>query len=291
MRLSISTEPFSSRFSHEHSFRLIADAGFEAVDLGLFSKKDVEWLSAPDYLERAAKVKAALKRTGLIAGQVHAPFPSFIEDDADRTRRTHALILRSIEVTAALSSPYVIVHPAVVPFGSAKYNDRRAMRALNLQFYESLIPAAQELGVKVALENMFGYDPRKKAITTCYTSDATDLADLIDELGEWTTACLDVGHSVLTGRNAAREIDLLGSRLTSLHIQGNDAVNDIHTVPYLHDALDWPEIATALRRNHYAGTYNLEVGGLFLSMPEALLPAALRFAHAAGVLAAQAGED
>ncbi len=278
MKISISTEPLSSRFSMEKVLRMAADAGFEAVDLGLFSRADAEWLAADSYLRRAEEIKREAEAARIVVGQIHAPFPSYFEADRERTAHACSCILRSLEVATELQCPHVIVHPATVACNSPLFSDAAAMRAINLAVYEAILPRAEALGVGIALENLFGYDDVRGEIVPCYASEVSALKEIARTLGGRTSVCLDVGHSAVTNRDPAAQTAQLGPLLSTLHIQTNDAVSDLHTLPFLYPSTDWEALREALRACNYAGTFNLEVFGFFRHIPDEMIPAALSFA-------------
>ena len=95
--------------------------------------------------------------------------------------------------------------------------------------------------IKIALENMWGRDPRTNVIVPNVCSVAAELADYADALDpDWFTVCLDIGHIGLVREYEAPFIKYLGAdRLTCVHIHDNDYISDLHTCPFT-GKLPWP---------------------------------------------------
>ena len=96
----------------------------------------------------------------------------------------------------------IVVHPVFF---------RKQMKAKNLAMYGELQPDAQRAGVKIALENMWGWDRRRNTICKNVCSDAGSLAEYYDALDPaFFTVCLDLGHVGLVGEYEAQTIKRLG---------------------------------------------------------------------------------
>ena len=150
--------------------------------------------------------------------------------------------------------------------------------SMNMEFFEKLLIRAKALGIKLAIENMWGREignPERIIKNVC--SDATELIKYHDAIdSEYITVCLDVGHSGLVGEKADEMALALGPRLGALHIHDNDFKVDSHSLPYL-GRLDFDALISALAKIHYSGDMTLEAHGFPDSMPDALLLPAMRF--------------
>jgi len=277
--LSISTCAIWDRCDPEDGLAMIADAGFNGYDLDLFSKKPAMWLSGGRDL---SAIRRAGEAQGLACAQTHAPFPVYFPDDEERTKEIRSRFARAMEATSALESPYMVVHPINVVRRHPRYGDSAWLKGMNLDFYGAALDRAHDLGVVIALENLFTFDA-DGSIVNSYVSWPEELTDLVDSL-KGTVACLDTGHCLLTGRRPEDAARILGGRLGALHIQSNDAQRDLHMPPYMHPQTDWDALADALRAIGYDGWINLETFGFAAHAPAELIPAALAYQRACGAL-------
>jgi sugar phosphate isomerase/epimerase len=195
---------------------------------------------------------------GVSFNQTHAPFASFIEGDDKYNEWIRPLLFKSIEATAILGAKYMVVHPFYVSKDKKK---------ANMEFFASMLPFAEKHNVKLALENMFGWDPVRDVLIKNVCSDAEELCDYVDSLdSEYAVACLDVGHCGLVGENAPDMIRKLGDRLKCVHIHDNDNVTDLHTIPFS-QKLDFGEIVKAMHDIGYEGELTLEADAFFKGFP------------------------
>ncbi len=275
MYLSTQTDVTAQKFNIETAVRMIADAGFDAVDLSMFENESTAWIFKDGFENRIKELKRIAEDKGIFFNQAHAPFPSFrINDDAYNTK-IRPMLLRAIEAAGLLCVKNIVIHPV---------DYRQNNKANNLALYNELLPAAKRAGVKIALENMWGYDNRSGVIVPNVCSVAEELADFVDSLDpDWFTVCLDIGHVGLVHEHEAPFIKALGAkRLTCVHIHDNDYIHDSHTCPFT-GKLPWNEIAAAFAEIGYTGDITLEADNfLARNLPLSLYPAGLRFMSAAG---------
>ena len=210
--------------------------------------------------------------------QAHAPFPSYRVGDDAYNARIRPLLIRAIEAAGIVGADNIVIHPVV-------FNDRDKdeNKARNIEMYNALAPFAEAAGVKIAVENMWGWDQRRGVIRSNVCSVAPELADYYDALDpDRFTVCMDVGHIGLVGEYEAAYIRTLGQkRLGCVHIHDTDYVHDLHTCPFT-KKLPWQEIAGAFARIGYLGDITLEADNFLVPLPDALVPAGLAFMQAAG---------
>ena len=274
MLLSTQTESTARVFGLTKAVEMIAAAGFDAVDLSMFDDPSNEWMYQDGYRKKIAQAHRAAEDAGVFFNQGHAPFPTMKDGDEAFNVMRRKQVLRSIEIAGMLGVRNLVVHPVYF-----KENKKEK----NLEMYQSFLPAAEKAGVRIALENMWGHDDRRGVITKNVCSDAQELSDYVDALdSRYFTVCLDIGHVGLVGDYEAETIRALGAeRLTCVHIHDNDYVHDLHTVPFA-GKLPWPEICDAFSEIGYRGDLTLEADNFLKRMPQALIPAGLRFMHDAG---------
>ena len=126
--------------------------------------------------------------------------------------------------------------------------------------YAKLLPFAKECGVKIATENMWGWDTEKDEATPLACSPHTNFKAHLDALpDDYYVACLDIGHAEMRGTqtSAVDMVYTLGDKLEALHIHDVDLHHDNHQIPFSLK-VDFQPIAKALRDIGYKGWYTLE---------------------------------
>lgn len=287
--ISAQTSPFLQTVGRDECIDILKGAGFEAVDYGissyavyayaarhegdsLFEKSDAEVLS---YFHEETE---AFRKSGLVIGQTHAPFPSNrLTDTGVEWGEHHQRLARlALQITADAGCPYMVLHPV---FNNHIYYDGNAELAAyhweqNLQFLRPLFPLLKDTGVKILLENMWGRVFQTVPIFPSVISHAPEFIEWIDRLNEEAGAelfgaCLDTGHAILTGDDPAQMVTALGTRLKALHMHDVRPDHDMHTTMFEGDC-DWAALADALAASPYTGTLNYETGGFPKSRPQEL---------------------
>lgn len=274
MKLVTQTEVLSDRFGDEKAVKIICESGFDGIDYSMFCMKDDNnLLNTASYKEHIKELKRIAQGYSLTFEQSHAPFPPIIENDDEYSRKTIEKVKRAIEIAGMLDAKICVVHPCV-------FSENQFER--NMELYHSLEPYAKDYGVKIALENMWGWDDNLKRIVPNVCSAAEDFNRYVDAVNpDNFTACLDLGHCGLVGEDAASMIRDMGSRIGCLHIHDNDNIHDSHVLPYLSE-MDWDSILRALADIDYAGNFTYEADGFLRMYPDSMLPACERFMHDVG---------
>ncbi len=253
------------------SVRLIAEAGFDAIDVSMFDDEQNAWMFKDGFEKTIDEVKKTAEKLGVFFNQAHAPFPTMKAGDDAYNTMIRPKVIRSIEIAGMLGVKNIIIHPVVFP---------ENLKENNLKMYNELLPYAKKAGVKIALENMWGRDKRRGVIVPNVCSVAEELADYYDSLDpDWFTVCLDIGHIGLVGEYEYEFIKALGGkRLTCLHVHDNDYVHDSHTAPFMMN-LPWDDIAKGLAEINYSGDMTLEADNFLAHLPLELYPAGLKFMY------------
>lgn len=282
MQLVTNTEIISDWFGDKKALELIKKAGFDGADYSMFNMmSESSPLNGNDYKAYVKELSDYSKSIGISFVQGHSPFPGFDRSRPEYSERIAPLIRRSIEIAGMLGIEYLVIHPispTQIPLDVDLFE-------FNMKYYKSLLPYAKEYGVKICLENMWGYDAKRGYIMPNVCSFAKDLSDYVDALdSEYFTACLDLGHSGLIGEEASDAIRILGhDRLSALHVHDNDYKNDTHTLPY-YGKMNWDEITKALSDIKYKGRFTYEAAVFLKPLPheqEAVL-AGLKYMEAIG---------
>ena len=284
MKLSTMTNYLSSLYGDEKAIRMIADAGFDAVDFSMLDFQTPRGiLQGEDYREKAEKVRKAAEKCGLVINQCHAPF-AFNYSDPAGFGFSGKMIRRSLEAAGIMGAKNIVVHP----LHYRRYKENAAfVHFENVKMYQSILPYAKECGVTVCAENMWQWDNDHTKILPDECSFPDEFSFLIDEVGAKNFgACLDLGHAALTsadvGWTTAEFIKKLGKkRLKALHVHDNDGIHDQHTAPFM-GTMDWDEITKALKKIKYEGDFTFEADPFLKKYPEEFIPTALKYLHDTG---------
>lgn len=253
MKTSTEIASIARLIGEERAVEYCAKAGFDAWDFSMFEMARYNWgkqcvvendhpLHGSDYLAFARKLKKIGLDNGIVCNQSHAPFPVSCPE-------IRSYLKRAIECTAEAGGSICIIHP-----------DNGRSPEENAEMYNELLPFAKEHGVKIATENMWGWDKEKDqvAFAACMTPESFNAhLDAVND--EYFIACLDLGHAEMrgTGTSAVELIKALGPRLGALHIHDNDKWHDSHGIPGSMK-IDFPPIVKALREIDYSGYFTLE---------------------------------
>lgn len=276
MKLVTQTEVLSDRFGDEKAVRIICENGFDGIDFSMFDLDEDDCiLNKPGYKNHLRNLLDIARSYGVTFEQAHAPFPSAREGNSEYNEFIFDKIKKAIEIAGILDTKIIVVHP--VQFS-------KDQKERNLELYRSFEPFAQQCGVKIALENMWGTKEvdgvRKIVPNVC--SVASEFNDYFDSLNSDNfTTCLDLGHCGLVGDDAASMIREMNSRLGCLHIHDNDFLHDSHTLPYTMK-MDWDSILKALADVDYKGNFTYEADYFMKRFPDDLLPACSKFMHEVG---------
>ncbi len=252
MITSTTTNRLFETLGYEKGIEAAAKAGFDALDLNLCLLMDNSEMSEENYAGTAAMLKDTAEKNGIYFNQAHAPYPAYIEGDEEYNTKIFPQLVRAIRIAGIIGASQIIVHPTEI------YKEPEQMK-FNVDFYKRLIPYCKEAGVKIGIENMWGWADNYTRIVPNVCSTGRELAMYYDELDpEYFTVCLDIGHTVLTGQQPQEAIIEIGPRLGALHIHDNNGIDDLHDIPY-RGILDWEKITKALSEVKYSGDFTYEV--------------------------------
>ena len=276
------------------SFRYIKECGFNAVDFNIDHKLPGAKMrtgeltkffdqSIEELIEFYRPLKEASEKYDVEISQMHAPFPVWYKE-MDAVNEYVVMVIDKIcAICQFVGCPAIVVHPAGRSTKELEWET-------NLQIYRSFMPSAKKYGIKLCLENMFGMVKGRPVEAVCARAEeAVRYIDFLNEEagGDYFGFCLDVGHATLTGKNLRDYINILGKRLTCLHIHDNDGRNDLHLMPYT-QLVDWESFILGLKDIGYEGTIGFETFRvLTASFPKELWPSALRLISDTGRYFAQ----
>ena len=265
MLLSTQTHVLSCSFGTVNAVEMLSAAGFDSLDYSMFCmSKDDCILNGDDFKEYVKKVKSAADRNSIRFTQAHAPFSFEMKtSEKEHVEFVKKRIIRAMEIASMLEVPIMIVHPMQFRKYS-KHGSPKFFKKANCEFYGDLIPFSEKYGVKIACENMWQYNHRKKRIVDSVCADPQEFIYYIDSQNSPNmVACMDLGHCELTGRKTADCIRAMGSRIQALHVHDNYGVNDDHLLPG-YGKLDWDEIMKALAEINYRGNLTFEADNFLM---------------------------
>lgn len=276
MILSSQNAGLAAAYGQEGAIDVMKEAGYDAIDMSLFGmSSDTSVFNSEDYKKRALEIRAYADKKGIAFNQSHAPFIFNWKNPSEYEERVLPRTIRALEVTALLGGRICIVHP-ISPMEYLGHEEELFER--NMAMYRTLLPYAKEFDVKIALENMWQIERKRKHIGANVCSHAREFARYLDTLDdEHFVACLDLGHCGLVGEEAQDAIRILGhDRLKALHVHDNDYRNDTHTMPFMSE-MCWEEIMKALADIKYDGEFTYEADNFLAHFPKDYKPQAAKF--------------
>lgn len=278
MKLVTQTSVSAGRFTDAGAVKRICEAGFDGIDYSLFYlKRDDCPLMTPAYEKHCRKLLDIAGSYGVTFEQAHAPFPMYYPFRPQYHQKMMDTARRALEICSVMGIKACVIHPS----GEFWFHRHGG----NIEMFNELLPTAKQCGVKIAIENMYGWfaplRKNKKSRNICSTPE--DFNYILDHLDpDWFTGCLDLGHCGLVRVDAADMIYKMGGkRITALHVHDNNFVDDTHTLPY-QQKMDWPRILKALADINYSGEFTFEADSFLRKLPDELFPSALKFMHDTG---------
>lgn len=222
--------------SLQKKFQLAADAGLDGLELtGVSTQAEAEDA-------RAAADAAGIEIASVMAGS-HWSLPLSSTDEAVRVEGVEGIV-DSLKVANWAGTDTVLVVPGVVD----EDNQYHAALDLAAKSIRELLPAAEELGVSMALENVWNK----------FLLSPVEMRDFIDQFdSEFVNAYFDVGNILLYGY-PVHWIEVLGERITRVHVKDFDT-NSRTFVPLLTGSVDYPRVVNALRGVGYDGWLTAEL--------------------------------
>lgn len=224
-------------------FIVARKAGFEGVEL-----------AAPGF--DVAEVKAAMEVSGIIVdGTVNADHWNVRHTDPDPEVRAAALksCVEGLRATAAIGGDTMLLVPGHGKDGTAEEVYQRALGNIR-----QAIPVAEEVGVKIAIENVwnhFLYDHDGGSDQT-----ADELARFVDDFqSPWVAVHFDIGNHWKYG-DPAEWIRTLDHRIVKLDTKGFSRQQDKFTRISESD-IDWASVRQALEDIDFRGWVAAEVRG------------------------------
>lgn len=152
-----------------------------------------------------------------IGVSVHGPLFDLNPGSRDTIIRDYTKFnfMRALNISALLKAKIVVFHLGLNPLIPRDY--REAWLETSVKTWKPVVAHAAGLGILIAIENMFLSAPHflRKVVETV---DSPNMR-----------VCLDVGHvNVYSSVSLKEWIDVLGKYIVKIHINDNDARDDMH---------------------------------------------------------------
>ena len=278
MKISTDNSAIRNVIGDVEALKAIRAAGFDGVDYTFYDmlpERDILALSDLEREKLAYTLRDTADKIGLEFSQCHAEMKyRYGQIEANENDPTYRRIIRCFEYAHRLGIPKMVIHTLRAPVGI----DRAEIDRASFEFMRSFIPYAEKYGVTIGVENLFARVPEtRRPVGRHHTAEwMNEFMDRLDS--PCFEVCFDIGHATFCGKDPADFIrGMDAKRLTMLHVQDTDLVDDRHWLPML-GMNDWDSITNALGSIGYDGNINLEVLHFYDKFPKDLLPDALRLA-------------
>jgi hexulose-6-phosphate isomerase len=222
--------------SMQDKFALAAEAGLDGLEL-----VGVDTQAAAEDA-RAAADAAGIEIASVMATS-HWQLPLSSTDEAVRVEGVRG-VEQSLRVAQWAGTDVVLVVPGVVNENCAYH----AALDLATKSLRELLPLATELGVTIALENVWNK----------FLLSPVEMRDFIDQFeSEYVAAYFDVGNILLYGY-PLDWIEVLEERIVRVHIKDFN-VDTKQFVALLTGSVDYPRVMNALRGVGYDGWLTAEL--------------------------------
>lgn len=226
------------QMSYLDRFKLAVNVGFDGME--------AQTVNDP---KEADQIKEAAEKAGLrihsVMNMDHWKYPLSSDDPAavEHSLKSMETSLRTAKLWGADT---VLLVPAVV---TPKTSYRDAYTRSQAQI-RKLIPMAQELGVIIAVEEVWNK----------FLLSPIEFAKYVDEFNSpWVRAYFDVGNVMLYGY-PQDWIRTLGKRIVKFHLK--DFKTDTKQfVPLREGHVDWPEVRRAIAEIGFSGYLTVELNG------------------------------
>jgi len=242
MKLATTTSDFGYYTDLKETVKLIHDAGFRYIDIGLGGK----FFTEDDWERRATDIRDYAEGLGMKFVQAHSPNATVLT--GGRWEKEVFYGNRSIEICDVLGVNNLVVHAAY-----DKDYDKKAWYEENTKFYRELFPMAEKKGVYLLTENTM----HANLGAYFYMFTGKDMVEFIESVDHPLLAAVwDTGHGTSEG-SQYDNITALGKHLRGLHVHDNNGQSDEHSIPYT-GVLSLDQVMNGLIDAGYDGYFTFE---------------------------------
>jgi len=237
LRKSLQLGMLPRKLSDEDKFKLAKKCGFDGIE-----GSPMEDLAAARRLGKLAR-EAGVPIHSIVRGGWDAPFSDPDPKVIDKGIETMETALRSAK---ALGADTVLLVPAIV---KEDVSYRQAYKR-SQKHIKKLLPLAAELGVVIAVENVWNK----------FLLSPIEFARYVDEFeSPWLKAYFDIGNVILFGYSQDW-IRTLGDRIVKIHLKDFKR-NGYKWTNLLDGDVNWPQVRRALDEVGYDGYLTTELRG------------------------------
>ncbi|MBX3441326.1 MAG: sugar phosphate isomerase/epimerase [Planctomyces sp.] len=262
--------PYPQSMTLNHCLKIVADAGFDGVEVNFNLEGDISPDASPDDLKRIGDSARdlGLEISGLCSF-LFWPY-SLTSSDPERRAKGRELAGQMLAAAAALGTRNLLVVPGAVyipwaPEPEPVPNDVCRQRAL--ESLKPLLPEAERLGVSLNLENIFANG---------FLMTPQEMNDFVDELGSDAVGVhFDTGN-IMQFQFPEHWITQCGKRIRNVHLKeyskraGTEFTLDAFR-PLLDGTTDWPAVLNAFESVGYDSWLTFEYFNPYPHWPEALV--------------------
>jgi len=241
----------------EDMIKHLSEIGWLNIEFGVFH---ITKVSRGEWKRNLESLRELCQSLGVKAWQMHcAEFSRNIL----KLRKHVENAYKWIEYSQILDVPYLVFHPIDRggTSGDRSLKEKKKTLELNVNLFKKVGKFAEDLGVKVAIENMQRHSIEK----------ISDIKKIINAVGLPSVGiCLDTSHANMLKLDVEKAIYECGDLLWATHISDNDGSGDQHRIPYNASywgrPIDWMRVIKALKKINYQNLFNLELLGEGMSM-------------------------
>ena len=204
------------------------------------------------------RTKLAADSAGIEIWSIHMPFGKDIDisqTDEKIRKNSVALHMKVLEFCKIIQPKIILFHPSWY-LGHNERNERIAQLGRSVN---ELNPKVKELGAKMVIENMLGYElVRNEQHERPLGRTVEEVKLIMKQLPKNVYSAIDMNHI----DNPELLIQAMGKRLKSVHIADGDGRHECHYMPNPCSGKgdnDWIKILKELYKAGYTGPFMYEV--------------------------------
>lgn len=216
----------------EERLSIIKNSGFNAVAIWWEDEEG-------DVIIKKEEIPRLVKKAGLFIENIHAPFcdiNSLWSENENLRREIVEKHIQWLKDCKEFNIPVMVMHISE-DFKVKEPNN------IGLESMREIVNAAEECGVKVAIEN---------------TDNNALISYILENLNSKSLGlCFDTSHNEISHNNEINLLKNYGDRLFATHISDNDGLKDRHWVPF-DGTINWKEFTKDFPKD-YKGCFSLEI--------------------------------
>ena len=261
--------PYPQKMTLEQCLRLAKDAGFDGIELNYDLDNDLSPKNGTKYYE---SIRNLADKIGIaISGVCSFLFWPYPLSSNDPVKRARGLELAGLIAQCAhdLGTENVLVVPGAVHIPWRDDHEpvpNDVCHARAKAAVEKLLPAAEKLGVRLNIENIF---------FNGFLMTPQEMADFVDGFqSEHVRVHFDTGNIMLF-QFPEHWVKILGRRIQNVHFKEFTKKGTDHSLesfrPLLDGTTNWPAVLDAFDTTGYRGYVTFEYFHPYQHFPEALI--------------------